>query len=96
MEIVWDDTALSELNKTLDYISRDSPPNALKVADAIVKVCTKIIKYPYIYPPDKYKKNNDNTYRALQIYRMRISYKIETERILIVRCRHTAQRPSYF
>jgi plasmid stabilization system protein ParE len=96
MEVIWDDKALLALNKILDYILEDSPLNARKIAEAIVEAFDKIIRYPLIYPADKYKRNNNNTYRAFNLHKIRISYKVEEGRILVVRCRHASQRPLYY
>lgn len=97
MEIVWDDEALTALNEILDFIAVDSSLNSSKIAGAVLKICDKISKHPFIYPPDKYKKNNTSAaYRAFHINRIRLSYKVEDNRILIVRCRHSSQRPLNF
>ncbi len=96
MEIIWDDRAFIAFNKILDYISKDSPKNASKIADEVTQTFGKILKHPFIYPADTYKRNNKNSYRAFNLYRIRISYKVEEDRILVVRCRHTSQRPLYY
>lgn len=96
MEIIWDNKAFIAFNKTLDYISEDSAKNASRIVDEVIQTFDKIIKHPFIYPADKYKKNNDNSYRAFNLYRIRISDKVEESRILVVRCRHTSQRPLYY
>ncbi|MBA2761290.1 MAG: type II toxin-antitoxin system RelE/ParE family toxin [Segetibacter sp.] len=96
MEVIWDDKAFIAFNKILDYISKDSPKSASKIADKVIETFNKIAKHPFIYPADKYKRNNTNLYRAFNLYRIRISYKVEESRILVVRCRHTSQLPLYY
>jgi hypothetical protein len=40
-------------------------------------------KNPEIYPPDKYKKSNSGIYRAFELYRYRISYRIANESTIL-------------
>jgi plasmid stabilization system protein ParE len=96
VKVIWAKTALIAINKILDYISEDSPANAGKVATDIENVFKKIIDQPFVFPPDKYRKSKDNSYRAFELHKIRISYKVELDRILVVRCRHTKQRPLYY
>jgi plasmid stabilization system protein ParE len=96
MEVIWDNDALRVFDEFLNYVSEDSPANASIVAKAVIEVFNKIQQYPYIFPSDKYKSNNDNSYRAFELYRIRISYRVEADRILIVRCRHTKQRSVFY
>jgi plasmid stabilization system protein ParE len=96
ISIVWDTNAESSIQNILDYISGDSTVNAGKIADDIILVFEKIKRHPLIYPVDKYKLSKDEMYRAFELHKIRISYKVEEERILIIRCRHTKQRPVYY
>jgi plasmid stabilization system protein ParE len=47
---------------------------------------------PLVYPLDKYRKNNDGTYRAFEVDLYRISYRNTKNTIRIVRIRHTRRR----
>jgi hypothetical protein len=47
-------------------ISRDSPKNAEKVIDEIHAAVGKAASNPRHYNPDKYKKDNDGSYRPLK------------------------------
>lgn len=96
VEIAWDDKAVLSIHKILNHIADDSPANAGKIVRAIEQTLEKIKKHPLIYPEDKYRKTKDKSYRAFELYRIRVSYKVETTRVLVVRCRHTKQKPLYY
>jgi len=89
----WSKKALSELQKAYDYIKMDSPPNAIKVINEIVRHTEALADTPEIYPPDNYRVNNKGQYRAFVLYHYRVSYKIMKDTILIVRLRHTSMSP---
>lgn len=41
MEIIWDNKAFIAFNKTLDYISEDSPKNASRIVDEVIQTLIK-------------------------------------------------------
>jgi plasmid stabilization system protein ParE len=93
MVVRWSKAAAAQLKTVYNYIKKDSLQNALKVRDDIVKLSQSLTSNPEMYPPDKFKLNNDGCYRAVEIYHYRLSYKILQNEILIVRLRHTAMSP---
>lgn len=95
MRIVWDIIAKEELKKIYEYIKLDSPQNATMVRDGIVKA-TASLANNFVHRPDNYKRNNDGTYRAFEIYSYRISYRITLDEIKILRLRHVRMRPKMF
>ncbi|MBO9154926.1 type II toxin-antitoxin system RelE/ParE family toxin [Chitinophaga sp. GCM10012297] len=96
MVTVWTPKASVELNKAFKYINQDSPANARKVISTILDIADKIALQPEMFPVDKYKKNNDGTWRAFEKYRYRISYHITKDVIHIIRMRHTSQSPLHY
>ena len=89
----WSSSAELQLKKTFLYIKADSYQNAIKVRYDIVAMSESIALNPERFPPDKFKTNNDGSYRAFELHRYRISYAILKEVVLIVRLRHTAMSP---
>jgi len=51
------------------------------------------LPHPECYGPDKYKLNNDDTYRAFEKHRYRIAYRVLDTEIRILRVRHTSMEP---
>ena len=95
-EVVWTKRSQQHLKKIYDYINRESPQNALKVINAITTAVAKTIANPEIYAPDKYKKDNDGSYRAFEKYSHRISYRFSKKVIRILRVRHTSMEPKKY
>lgn len=89
----WSPVAIKQLQKAYKYIKKHSLKNAEKVRNEIVAVTTSLGQHAERFPPDKYKQNNDGIYRAFELHRYRISYKIMKDEILIVRLRHTSMSP---
>ena len=93
MVTVWTSRAIAELRKAYDYISKDSPQNARKVVDELTRIADQLPAQPEMFPADKFKRNNDGTWRAFEKFHYRISYLITTNEIRIVRMRHTSRTP---
>ena len=95
--IVWYPKAKIELKEIINYIKNDSPQNATKVKSEVFQKISELLKYPEKYPPDKFKLlNSNNKFRAFEIYRIRISYYVNTNQIMIIRIRHTKQEPLFY
>lgn len=89
-------TAQKQLKDIFEYISLDSPKNAVKVFSDIIKSIEKTVNTPEAYALDKYKIDNDGTFRALEIYKYRLSYRYSDEVIRVLRVRHTKMKPNTF
>ncbi|WP_425474793.1 type II toxin-antitoxin system RelE/ParE family toxin [Niabella insulamsoli] len=48
---------------------------------------------PKIHALDKYRKQNDGSFRAYEIYHYRIAYHVTDKEIIILRVRHTSMEP---
>ncbi len=93
VKIVWRKLALLQLKEAFDYIKKDSLQSAENVRNAIFSATDNLKYNPEIHPLDKYRKNNDGTFRAFEIYSYRIAYQITKSEIRILRVRHTKQEP---
>jgi plasmid stabilization system protein ParE len=78
------------------YILLDSTQNAELVRDEIIDATIGLPTHPEKYPLDKFKKDNDGTWRAFEKYHYRVSYKITPNEIRVVRVRHTSKSPQEF
>ncbi len=92
-QIVWTKRSEKQLENAYKYICEDSTKNAAKVIEDIVKAAGKAINNPEFYPPDKYKTNNDGTYRAFEKHKFRIAYRFKSNVIRILRVRHSKMEP---
>jgi plasmid stabilization system protein ParE len=89
----WDKMALQQFNKAIEYIAKDSIQNAEKVRIDILEKVENLQAHPERYAPDKYKLDNDGSYKAFELYHLRIVYHVSSEEIRIVRLRSTFQEP---
>ena len=93
MVTIWSNVAKHQLNTAFQFIKKDSLQNAIKVRDEIIETTITLPLKPEIYPLDKYKTNNDGSYRAFEMHRYRVSYRLLPDIIRIVRLRHTSISP---
>jgi len=94
--VVWSPQAMQQLEKAYDYILKYSFQNAEKVRKDILESTRKVGNYPEIYPLDKYRKDNDGSFRAYEVHRYRISYQVTPSTIIIIRVRHTKMQPKKY
>jgi plasmid stabilization system protein ParE len=93
VRVVWDEEARHQLRLIYEYIKLDSPRSAKKVRDDIVGIARKLASHPESHPADKYKTNNDGSFRAFEKHRYRVSYRIKEKEIRVLRIRHTKMTP---
>ena len=91
--VKWDAEAKLYFKQAIQYIKQESPQGANKVKQAILQQTSVLKTDAGIYEPDKFKVENDGTYRALTVFSYRITYKVTNEEVLILRIRHTSQNP---
>ena len=94
--IVWTKRSQQHMREAYDYICEDSPKNALKVIEDIIAAIGKTTVNPEIYAIDKCKSTNDGSYRAFEIHKYRITYRITANTIRILRVRHTSREPKLY
>jgi addiction module RelE/StbE family toxin len=92
-KVIWSDMAKEQLKEAYEYIKKDSEKNAKTVRTRIIESTYALSTGTEIYKADELKKGNKGNYRAYVIYNYRITYKIEFERIGILRVRHTSRDP---
>lgn len=95
-EVVWTKLSEKQMKHLYDYISNDSIKNAGVVLNDITAAVNKAINNPEIYNADKYKINNDGSYRAFEKHHYRISYRFTKNIIRVLRVRHTSMKPKSY
>jgi len=93
MVVIWSKSAKAELKIAFTYIALDSLENAQVVRDTLIDLTIDLAKNPEKHPLDKFKKDNDGSWRAFEKYHYRVSYRILKDQIRIVRLRHTSKSP---
>jgi plasmid stabilization system protein ParE len=66
---------------------------AEKVKRGILLKIDSLLKHPEKFNPDKYKLNNDGSFRVFELYHYRVSYRFIATEIKIIRLRHAKMNP---
>jgi plasmid stabilization system protein ParE len=93
VHIKWNKRAIRQLDEAIFYIETNSLGGAEKVKKGILLKISTLLNHPEGNKPDKYKTNNDGSFRAFEIHHYRISYRHKGNEIRIIRIRHTKMNP---
>jgi len=96
LKIVWNKLALENIGKAIEWISKESIQQAENVEEAIITEVEALVENPEKHPHDKLKSNNKGNYRAFETHSYRVSYRITSTTIRILRIRHVKQRPKKY
>lgn len=94
--VKWNKKAINQFDEAIKYIETKSTLNAQKVEEDLIGAIQKIIQQPERHPVDKFKLNNDGSFRAFELHQYRISYRYIKKEIRILRVRHTKMNPMTF
>lgn len=72
-KVGWDTQARQQLRALYLFIQKSLPQNAEKVRADIISVTDKLPFNPEIYSLDKYKDDNDGSFRAFEKNRYRVA-----------------------
>ena len=92
MIINWHSKAVDDLNENIKYIAIGSPQNAVHVLKTITALCDSLGNMPYKYP--KEPVYSSESVRFITKWSFKIIYRVEVERIYILRIFNTHQNPS--
>lgn len=97
-EIIWTQTSQNQLEDIYFYLLEET--KSFDIADKIIDALTssvEILKNNWeIYETDDMRIPIDVNYRAFEKFSYRISYKIDLEKIFILRIRHTSRNPKFY
>lgn len=93
LKVIWSADALSQLKDALEYLREKSPKSATKVKTTLLNTAKDLSKNPEIYALDRFRKDNDGTFRSFEKYSYRVTYQIKESQVLILRVRHTSREP---
>lgn len=81
--VIWCPQARVQLQHAYLYIQKDSSQNAEKVRNGILGATRKLLAGPERFPLDKYKKDNDGSFRAFELFRYRVAYQVTGTKLLL-------------
>lgn len=93
IKIEWSNTATTQFYEILEYLGEESEQAVFIVGNAILDEVESLISHPTKHPSDRFKKKNNENFRACVIFSYRISYLIENNTVYILRIRHTSREP---
>jgi toxin ParE1/3/4 len=81
-QIIWADSALSDLDKIIEYIALDKPTAATKLAQQIFSTVEQLEEFPQSgrKPPEL----NDTQYLEIIVKPCRIFYRFELNKVYIL------------
>jgi plasmid stabilization system protein ParE len=91
--IVWSRNVADKYYEILDFLEKKAPEALPIVGNALLDIIDSLTIRCNSHPADRYKKNNDGSYKAAIIYSYRISYQVKNTNINILRIRHTSREP---
>lgn len=93
MAIKWNKTAVKQLINAIEFIEDAGFRSyAEELENDILHKIRNLPTNSINYPLDKYRRNNDGTYRAFEVENYRISFRSTDQEIRILRIRHTSRR----
>jgi plasmid stabilization system protein ParE len=94
MNIKWSKTALNNLMAALEYLEQKGYYKyAAKLENEILKTIQALPRTHLHYENDRFKLNNDSTFKAFIIDKYRLSFRVILSEIHILRIRHTSRKP---
>lgn len=92
MTISWHSKAVEDLNKNIAYIGSKSPQNALHVLKTLTELADSLVHIPTKYPVEPVY-NSENV-RFVTKWSFKIIYRVESDKIYILRIFNTNQNPN--
>ncbi len=89
MKLRWSKRAIRRLASIHDYIAKDSPPAAARVAAAIVAAALRLQKFPYIGRPGRIEGTRELVVPGLPYI---IPYRVADGVIQIASVIHTSRK----
>lgn len=97
-EIIWTQTSQKQLEDIYFYLLEET--KSIEIADKVIGslvASVEILKNNWgIYEMDEMRIPIDENYRAFEKFSYRVSYKIDSENIYIIRVRHTSRNPKLY
>lgn len=82
LALVWTAEALNQFEDAIEYIANKSMVSSENFKIEILKKLNELMIQPERYSIDKFKTNNDGSFRALEVLRYRISYQYFSSQIV--------------
>ena len=92
-QIIWSKNAETQYYEILEYLFEEAPQAIDIVANKILDMIESLPTQYNNHPPDRFKKNNDGSFKTALVFSYRISYQITDTNAIVLRIRHTSREP---
>lgn len=89
MQVIWEEDAIFDLINLRNYIEKDNPTSAKKIATKILQSINTLIEHPLLGKAGRIHKTRELVITASKYT---VIYKAEAESITILRVFHQSQR----
>jgi plasmid stabilization system protein ParE len=94
MIIKWNKGAVDSLLEIIEFLNdNDFEDYAERLKTNLLIIISNLPKTFDLCRPDKYKNNNDGSFKAFEYENYRVSFRVKDGEIRILRIRHTKRRP---
>jgi hypothetical protein len=93
LPVEWDINEKERFKELIQEIKKRSVFLAQRIKDGIEQKLNHVKQYPEIFEADALKIGNDGSYRKFTVIHIRLVYKIDPDKIIIARVRHSASEP---
>ena len=94
MKIKWSKIAVNNLISAIDYLEKMGYYKyAGKLENEILNAIQKLPRTHLLYELDRFRFKNDSSFKAFVIDKYRISFRVKSSEIHILRIRHTSRKP---
>ena len=92
-KVEWDINEFEKFEELMKDIKKRSETLSQRIKNRIKENINHIKQNPLLFEKDSLKINNDGSYRKFHAIHIRIAYKIEDDKIIIARVRHSSSDP---
>lgn len=97
MTIKWNKMAVKSLIAAITFIEENGYEDyAEKLESHILNLVKNLPERHLQYPLDRFRVANDGSYRAAIVDEYRISFRVKSDEIQIIRIRHTSRKPQSY
>lgn len=96
LPIEWDINKRDGFKDLIKDIKKRSENLAQKIKDKVKENLNHIKQIPEMFEADSLRTNNDGSYRKFNAILIRVAYKIEPNKIIIARVRHSSGEPTEY
>lgn len=96
LPIEWDSNEKERFKELIKEIKKRSENLSQRIKDKVKDSLNHIKQNPQIFEADLLKTDNDGSFRKISVIHIRVVYKIEADKIIIVRVRHASSEPEEY